>query len=181
MPCTHRRHRRDSTQHLSRVGVGGVYWIRTTTADGCVHTADTTQLDFAVGKFVQTRRDCRQLVANSAYTADAIQLDSWVASASTVYIGLNWCWRMIDCRCKKLPKGLKDWQAFIDLKQKIDDFSECCPLLEMMANKAMQRRHWDRITNATGYTFDIESENFLLRHVMEAPLLKNKDDIEVLI
>jgi len=27
-----------------------------TTADGCVHTADTTQLDFAVSKFVQTRR-----------------------------------------------------------------------------------------------------------------------------
>jgi len=35
-----------------------------TTADGCVHTADTTQLDFAVGKFVQTRRDCRQLIGN---------------------------------------------------------------------------------------------------------------------
>ena len=32
-----------------------------TTADGCVHAADTTQLDFAVGKCVQTRRDCRQL------------------------------------------------------------------------------------------------------------------------
>ena len=79
-----------------------------------------------------------------------------------------------------MPKGLKDWQAFIDLKQKIDDFSECCPLLEMMSNKAMQRRHWDRIAIVTGYTFDIESENFLLRHVMEAPLLKYKDDIEVL-
>ena len=84
------------------------------------------------------------------------------------------------CRCKKLPKGLKDWQAFIDLKQKIDDFSECCPLLEMMSNKAMQRRHWDRISTATGYPFDTDSENFLLRHVMEAPLLKYKDDIEVL-
>jgi len=27
-----------------------VNWV--TTADGCIHTADTTQLDFAVGKFV---------------------------------------------------------------------------------------------------------------------------------
>ena len=53
-----------------------VNWV--TTADGCVHAADTTQLDFAVGKFVQTRRlrDCRQLVANSLHTADATQLDS---------------------------------------------------------------------------------------------------------
>jgi len=32
---------------------------------------DTTQLHFAVGKFVQTRRDCRQLVANPVHTADA--------------------------------------------------------------------------------------------------------------
>jgi len=47
----------------------------TTTADGCVHNADTTQLDFAVGECVQTRRDCRQLVADSVHTADATQLD----------------------------------------------------------------------------------------------------------
>jgi len=51
-----------------------VNWV--TTADGCVHTDNTTQLEFAVGKFVQTRRDCRQLVANSVYTADATQRDS---------------------------------------------------------------------------------------------------------
>ena len=37
-----------------------VNWV--TTADGCVHSADNTQLDFTVGKFVQTRRDCRQLL-----------------------------------------------------------------------------------------------------------------------
>ena len=47
-----------------------------TTAEGCVHAADTTQLDFAVGKFVQTRRDCRQLVANCVHTVDATQLHS---------------------------------------------------------------------------------------------------------
>jgi len=51
-----------------------VKWV--TTADGCVHTAKMTQLDFAVGKFVQTRRDCRQLVANCVHTADETQLDS---------------------------------------------------------------------------------------------------------
>jgi len=62
-----------------------VNWV-TTTTDGCVHTANTTQLDFAVGKFVQTRRDCRQLVANSVHTA--CRLSSSVASA--VYVGHKW-------------------------------------------------------------------------------------------
>ncbi|XP_041462810.1 dynein heavy chain 5, axonemal-like [Lytechinus variegatus] len=81
-------------------------------------------------------------------------------------------------KCRKLPKALKEWQAFMDLKKKIDDFSECCPLLEMMANKAMMTRHWDRIANLTAHTFDVESDTFLLRNIMTAPLLPNKEDIE---
>lgn len=84
-------------------------------------------------------------------------------------------------RCRKLPKGLKEWQAFLDLKKKIDDFNETCPLLELMANNAMKGRHWERIANTTSHTFDIESDSFLLRNIMEAPLLEHKEDIEVTI
>ncbi|XP_077985364.1 dynein axonemal heavy chain 8-like [Glandiceps talaboti] len=81
-------------------------------------------------------------------------------------------------RCRKLPKGMKEWQAFLDLKKKIDDFNETCPLLELMANKAMKDRHWDRIANVTGFTFDIHSEQFALKDITEAPLLDHKEDIE---
>ncbi|XP_027868438.1 dynein heavy chain 5, axonemal [Xiphophorus couchianus] len=81
-------------------------------------------------------------------------------------------------RCRKLPRGLKEWQAFLDLKKTIDDFSECCPLLELMTNKAMMTRHWKRITEVTGHTFEVESETFRLRNIMEAPLLKFKEEIE---
>ncbi|XP_076601065.1 dynein axonemal heavy chain 8-like [Chaetodon auriga] len=81
-------------------------------------------------------------------------------------------------RCRKLPKGLKDWEAFLELKKTIDDFSESCPLLEMMANKSMMRRHWDRITDLTGHQFEVESNTFTLQNIMEAPLLKYKDDVE---
>nr|XP_038033594.1 dynein heavy chain 8, axonemal [Anas platyrhynchos] len=81
-------------------------------------------------------------------------------------------------RCRRLPKGLQTWQAFLDLKKKIDDFSESCPLLEMMTDKAMKQRHWDRIAETTGHQFDIESDTFCLRNIMEAPILQNKDDIE---
>ena len=82
-------------------------------------------------------------------------------------------------RCRKLPKALKDWQAFNDLKTKIDNFNETCPLLEMMAHKAMKERHWQRLEDVTKYKFDVESDNFQLRNIMEAPLLENKEDIEV--
>ena len=30
-------------------------------------------------------------------------------------------------KCKKLPKVLKEWQAFLDLSKRISDLSECCP------------------------------------------------------
>uniref|UniRef100_A0AAX7VFT7 AAA+ ATPase domain-containing protein n=1 Tax=Astatotilapia calliptera TaxID=8154 RepID=A0AAX7VFT7_ASTCA len=81
-------------------------------------------------------------------------------------------------RCRKLPKALKDWQAFLDLKKTIDDFNDSCPLLEMMANKSMKRRHWDRIAQVTGHHFEVESSTFTLENIMEAPLLTYKDDIE---
>ncbi|KAL3320549.1 Dynein heavy chain 8, axonemal [Cichlidogyrus casuarinus] len=77
-----------------------------------------------------------------------------------------------------LPKALKEWPAFEDLRKTIDDFNETCPLMEMMANKAMMTRHWERLEKLTGHKFDVESDNFLLRNLMEAPLLKNKEDIE---
>ncbi|XP_061572400.1 dynein axonemal heavy chain 5 [Cololabis saira] len=81
-------------------------------------------------------------------------------------------------RCRKLPRALKEWQAFLDLKKTVDEFSECVPLLELMTNKAMMTRHWKRITEVTGHTFDVESETFKLRNIMEAPLLKYKEEIE---
>lgn len=44
----------------------------------------------------------------------------------------------------------------------------------------MMSRHWERLSKITKHTFDVENENFLLRNIMEAPLLENKEDIEVI-
>ncbi|XP_055341393.1 dynein axonemal heavy chain 8-like isoform X2 [Paramacrobiotus metropolitanus] len=86
----------------------------------------------------------------------------------------------LQARCKKLPKGMKDWKAFEDLKKKIDDFTEVVPTLEAMTNKAMKDRHWVRISTLTGHHFDMEmdSKNLLLKDIMKAPILKYKDEIE---
>ncbi|XP_018316536.1 dynein heavy chain 8, axonemal [Mycetomoellerius zeteki] len=81
-------------------------------------------------------------------------------------------------KCRKLPKTMREWPAYVDLKKKIDDFNEMCPLLEMMANKAMKDRHWEKLSKLCQYFFDVKSETFTLANVMQAPLLKYKDDVE---
>ena len=88
-------------------------------------------------------------------------------------------WKSFWCRCRKLPRALKEWQAFEELRKTIDDFNEMVPLLELMTNKAMKPRHWQRMADVTGHTFDVENEQFQLKNILEAPLLKYKEDIEV--
>lgn len=48
-----------------------------------------------------------------------------------------------------------------------------------MANKSMKKRHWDRISDITNHPIDIESDDLKLRNIMEASLLKYKEEIEV--
>ncbi|XP_008293860.1 dynein heavy chain 5, axonemal [Stegastes partitus] len=49
--------------------------------------------------------------------------------------------------------------------------------LTIKAN-AVLPRHWTRLSHLTGHSFQVESESFSLRNIMEAPLLKYKEDIE---
>ncbi len=82
------------------------------------------------------------------------------------------------CRCRKLPKALKEWPAFFALKKTIDDFNDICPLLELMSNKAMKQRHWQKIIETTNYVFEIERDTLCLKDILDAPLLEFKEEIE---
>ena len=81
-------------------------------------------------------------------------------------------------RFKKLPKKLSEWQAYHDLKDKLENFSESCVLLELMASKTMELRHWDKISDITKTPLDVKSNSFRLRDLMKAPLVQYSDEIE---
>lgn len=81
-------------------------------------------------------------------------------------------------RCRKFFKVLKEWQVYEELKKIIDDFNEICFFLEMMVNKVMMFRYWERIVQIIGYIFDVEVDNFLFRNLIEVFLLQYKEDIE---
>ncbi|XP_077138122.1 dynein axonemal heavy chain 8 isoform X2 [Ranitomeya variabilis] len=80
-------------------------------------------------------------------------------------------------KCNELTKDLEHWQLFLDLKKIINDFSESCPLLEMMTNDAMMNWHWDRIADLLGRRLDVQSDSFCLSNIMEASILQHKDTI----
>ena len=40
--------------------------------------------------------------------------------------------------CRKLPKALRDWDAYTDLRKKIDDFLEILPLVQALASPSMR-------------------------------------------
>lgn len=48
----------------------------------------------------------------------------------------------------------------------------------MMTNKAMKPRHWQRLADLCQYNFDVDSESFTLKTMLDAPLLESKDDVE---
>jgi dynein heavy chain len=81
-------------------------------------------------------------------------------------------------KIKKLPKSIKDWDAFLELKKIVDDLTAIIPLLEMMSNKALQSRHWDQIMKLTNTKFNLDPDLFYMRHLMDAPLLDSREDIE---
>ncbi|VDQ14550.1 unnamed protein product [Trichobilharzia regenti] len=48
----------------------------------------------------------------------------------------------------------------------------------MMTNKAMKPRHWQRLADLTNYNFNVESESFTLKNMLDAPILDVKDEVE---
>lgn len=81
-------------------------------------------------------------------------------------------------RFKQLPKGMERWPAFIDLKQKIQDFSDVSPVIVKMTSAALDERHWRMLEDLMHERFDTLSSNFTLSVLMQAPLLSFKEGIE---
>lgn len=81
-------------------------------------------------------------------------------------------------KCRKLPKSLKDWPTYIDLKNKIDEWTEKMIIVELMVKNSLKERHWNMIENITGTKFNVDDSDFALKDIMAAPILENKDELE---
>ncbi|CAD7937238.1 unnamed protein product [Amoebophrya sp. A120] len=80
-------------------------------------------------------------------------------------------------RCKRMPKVLREWPAYLELKKEIDDFSEVLPLLTELAKPSIMPRHWKQVMDLTGKELPIESDTFKLQNLIDAKLNEFTDEV----
>ena len=80
--------------------------------------------------------------------------------------------------CKKMPKELRAWDAYVDLKKMVDDFLDTLPLVEQLANPSLRPRHWKDLEDKTGVPLKVDQEGFKLSTLLEAGILEIAEDVE---
>ncbi|KAI8825885.1 dynein heavy chain and region D6 of dynein motor-domain-containing protein [Fimicolochytrium jonesii] len=65
-------------------------------------------------------------------------------------------------RLKKLPKELKQLAPYNVVAEKIVTFKDSIPLFADLKNEALRQRHWKKLMEITGKTFDMNPETFTL-------------------
>ena len=80
--------------------------------------------------------------------------------------------------CKKMPKELRAWDAYVELKKMVDDFLETLPLVEQLANPALRPRHWQALEELTKAALPYQAEGFHLADLLGAGILEVAEDVE---
>ena len=60
-------------------------------------------------------------------------------------------------QCVRLPKDLKEWTAYKELKQEIDNLKEVLPNIIDLKKPSIKPRHWQKICEITGKVLNYEN------------------------
>ena len=81
--------------------------------------------------------------------------------------------------CQRLPKDLKKWEAYDELRKEVDDMTLILPLVKELAKPSIRDRHWLEIIDITKKEdLPFAAENFCLNHLLQAGLLEFQDEVE---
>ncbi len=69
---------------------------------------------------------------------------------------------------------MPDREAYLELKQTVDDFLELQPILELLAVPAVKDRHWKEIMRISGSTWRLDPDLFKLQNILDAKLLGSR-------
>ncbi|KAI9021920.1 dynein heavy chain and region D6 of dynein motor-domain-containing protein [Hyaloraphidium curvatum] len=83
-------------------------------------------------------------------------------------------------RFEKLPSSIQGWSVFNVLKERVDLFCHAVPLLELLCNKSVKKRHWDRLSTVVpGIREKVAAgEKVELRSLICESLVNQAEDVE---
>jgi dynein heavy chain, axonemal len=81
---------------------------------------------------------------------------------------------------KKLPRSVRDSNAYVGLDKMVKDFIKTCPLIAALRHPAMRDRHWEELMQVTGKYIELPSQNPQLRldEVLALELHNFSTDVE---
>ena len=80
-------------------------------------------------------------------------------------------------RLKKLPKELKQLPPYTVVADKILSFKDSIPLFSDLKNEALRERHWKKLMEITGQTFDMNPDTFTLEKLFSMNLHSHSEAI----
>eukprot|EP00658_Telonema_sp_P-2_P083320 TRINITY_DN8993_c0_g2_i1.p1 TRINITY_DN8993_c0_g2~~TRINITY_DN8993_c0_g2_i1.p1 ORF type:complete len:4024 (-),score=1669.66 TRINITY_DN8993_c0_g2_i1:145-12216(-) len=81
-------------------------------------------------------------------------------------------------QCKRLPKSLRDWDAYVVLKKILDDFIELQPIIKELKHPSIQQRHWDEVMKITGHRWPAhQPDAFRLQNIVDANVLRVSEEV----
>ncbi|CAM39085.2 putative dynein heavy chain [Leishmania braziliensis MHOM/BR/75/M2904] len=80
-------------------------------------------------------------------------------------------------QCKRLPKSLRDWDAYVELKTILDNFMELQPVIQELKSPAVVERHWQEIMKVSGHKWRTDPDVFKLQDLVDANLLVAAEEV----
>lgn len=84
-------------------------------------------------------------------------------------------------QARKFPKELKEIYTFKMVEAKLLNFKEALPLVVNLKNDAMKSRHWQKLMDVTGVTFDVSLKGLTLGNIFAMELHNYTAQIEDII
>ncbi|MCP4294563.1 MAG: hypothetical protein GY786_03050 [Proteobacteria bacterium] len=74
--------------------------------------------------------------------------------------------------CARLPKPLREWQAYKDLRDKIENYKTVLPFIKELKEPMIKDRHWETIIEITKKKLNYrEPDNFYFKELIDANLI----------
>jgi dynein heavy chain, axonemal len=81
----------------------------------------------------------------------------------------------------RFAADLKKASTFALLESKLTNFKEALPLVVSLKNDAMKQRHWQKLMDVTGVSFDVTLKSLTLSNIFEMELYRYSANIEEII